>query len=99
MSGMTEKKEETGGLYARLLKAGKEAIEAAKIPFEVRKSEKDLEKEIIEIEQKISEQDLAIQTAKGARPLDLPTILNAIDKKALLERSLKQASELQKELF
>jgi hypothetical protein len=77
----------------------KEAIDAIKLPFEVRKSRKDLELAIIKIEQEIAEKDLKIQDAKGARPFNLDTILDAIDDKALLERKLKQANELMEELF
>ena len=33
--------------YADLIRLGKEALDLVKIPFEVRKAEKDLEKEII----------------------------------------------------
>lgn len=85
--------------YATLLKMGKDALDSLKIPFEVRKAEKDLEKEIINIEQSISEQDLKIQEAKGQRPLNLRSILDAIDEKGLKQRELKLAQELQKELF
>lgn len=85
--------------YADLLKMGKEALDLVKIPFEVRKAEKDLEKEIINLEQAIAEQELTIQTAKGQRPLILSNILDAIDKKDLKERELRLATELQKELF
>lgn len=85
--------------YADLLKLSKDALEAIKIPFEVRKAEKDLEKEIINLEQSIAEQELKIQEAKGSRPINLKSILDAIDAKELKERELKQAQELQKELF
>ena len=85
--------------YEALLKLGKDAIEAIKIPFEVRKAEKDLEKEIINLEQAIAEQDLKIQEAKGTKPLNLRAILDSIDEKDLKERDLKLAQELQKELF
>lgn len=85
--------------YAALLKLGKEALDLVKIPFEVRKAEKDLEREIINIEQSIAEQELKIQEAKGTRPLVLKAILDAIDIKDLKERELRLAKELQEELF
>ena len=85
--------------YSELLKLGKEALDVIKIPFEVRKAEKDMEKEIINYEQKIAEQEMKIQEAKSQRPINLSTILDAIDEKDLLERNLRLASELQKELF
>lgn len=85
--------------YSELLKLGKEAIDAIKIPFEVRKAEKDLEKEIIILEQQIAEQELKIQESKSARPINLRNILNAIDTKDLKERDLRLAKELQTELF
>ena len=85
--------------YSALLRLGKEALDLVKIPFEVRKAEKDLEREIINIEQSIAEQELKIQEAKGTRPLVLKAILDAIDVKDLKERELRLAKELQEELF
>ncbi len=96
---MTEISTTVKAKYSDLLKLGKEALDLIKIPFEVRKAEKDLEKEIINLEQAIAEQDLKIQEAKGKRPLVLKDILNAIDEKDLKERDLRLAVELQKELF
>lgn len=95
---MSEQAEKTSK-YAALLKLGKEAIDAIKIPFEVKKAEKDLEREIINIEQAIAEQELKIQEAKGTRPLNLKLILEAIDAMDLKKRELKLAKELQTELF
>lgn len=91
--------EEKTTKYSALLRLGKEALDLVKIPFEVRKAEKDLEREIINIEQSIAEQELKIQEAKGTRPLVLKTILDAIDVKDLKERELRLAKELQIELF
>ncbi len=85
--------------YSQLLKMGKDALDAIKVPFEVRKAEKDLEKEIINLEQAIAEQELKIQESKGTRPLNLKCILDAIDAKDLKERELRLAKELQEELF
>lgn len=85
--------------YEQLLKLGKEAIDLLKIPYEVRKAKKDLEKEIINLEQEIAEQDMKIQEAKSQRPLNLKLILDAIDNKDLKERELRLATELEKELF
>ena len=85
--------------YKDFLKAGKEKLDELKIPFQVRKASKQLEKEIIEIEEKIATMELDIQEAKGEHPFNLDKILNAIDNKAIQERKLKQANELMKELF
>ncbi len=85
--------------YAQLLKLGKDALDLIKIPYEVKRAEKDLEKAIIDIEQEIAEQDLKIQESKGSRPINLKLILEAIDEKDIKERELKLAIELQKELF
>ena len=85
--------------YEDLLKLGKEALDLVKIPFEVRKARKDVEKEVITIEQKIAEKDAEINNAKSARPFILKTILDAIDDKEILERELKQVNELLEELF
>ena len=85
--------------YEDLLKLGKEALDLIKIPFEVRKARKDLEKEIINIEQQIAEKDATINDAKSSRPFGLDKVLDAIDDKALLERKLGQVNELLVELF
>ncbi len=85
--------------YSDLLKMGKEALDLVKIPFEVRKAENDMKREVIVLEQAIAEQELKIQEAKGARPINLKSILDAIDEKDLKERDLKLAKELQAELF
>ena len=85
--------------YSDLLSLGKEALDAVQKPFKVLKAKKDLEKEIISVEQAIAEQDLKISEAKGAHPINLRNILDCIDKKDLLERDLKLAKELQEELF
>lgn len=85
--------------YSQLLKLGKDAIDLLRIPFEVRKAEMDLSKEIIDLEQAIAEQDLKIQEAKSQRPIKLRTILDAIDEKDLKQRELKLALALKEELF
>lgn len=85
--------------YRELIALGKEALDRVTGEFEARKAEKDLEKEIIGIEQEIAEQDMVIQQAKSQRPFKLEAILNAIDKKDIKERKLRQAKELQAELF
>jgi len=96
---MSELSTEVKKKYIDLIKLGKDALDAIKAPFEARKAEKDLEKEVINIEQSIAEQELKIQTAKGEKPFNLKLILEAIDTKDLKERELKLAKELQKELF
>ncbi len=96
---MSELSTEVKKKYLDLIKLGKDAIELIKAPFEAKKAEKDLEKEIINIEQAIAEQELIIQTAKGEKPFNLKKILDSIDVKDLKERELKLAKELQSELF
>lgn len=96
---MSQVEEKKGTKYEALLKLGKDALDAIKIPFEVRKAEKDLEKEIINLEQAVAEQELTIQEAKSQRPLNLKKILESIDVKDLKNRELKLARELQAELF
>lgn len=85
--------------YVDLLALGKEAIDAIKRPFHARKARKQLESEIIDLEQKIAEYDIKIMDAKTAFPFKLDSILDAIDEKELTERKLGQAEELLSELF
>tara|TARA_R110000782_G_scaffold113397_3_gene203398 strand:+ start:488 stop:790 length:303 start_codon:yes stop_codon:yes gene_type:complete len=100
---MSEKKEEVPSgcatKYAELIKMGKDALDAVKAPFEVRRASKDLEKAIIDLEQEIAELELDIVKAKSGKPFKLDVILIAIDAKDLKERELRLANELQKELF
>jgi hypothetical protein len=88
-----------GQKYAELIRMGKDALDAVKAPFEVRRAKKDLEKAIIDIEQEIAELELDIVKAKSGKPFKLDVILIAIDAKDLKQRELKLAVELQEELF
>lgn len=83
----------------QLYSLAKDTLEAIKIPFEVAKAKKDLEKEIICIEQSIAEKELSIQDAKQSRPFNINKIIDTVDDKELLERKLKQANSLLEELF
>lgn len=85
--------------YLDLIKLAKEKIEDIKAPFVARKNELSLEAEINDIESKIADADLKIQTEKSSKEVNWKTVRKAIDDKALLERELNQMKELQKELF
>ena len=94
-----EVKDGCASKYADLIRMGKDALDAVKAPFEVRRASKDLEKAIIDIEQEIAELELDIVKAKSGKPFKLDVILIAIDNKDLKERELKLATALQEELF
>lgn len=96
---MSKDTKETATKLEQLYKLSKEVIDAIKLPFEIAKAKKDLEREIITIEQEIAELDQKITDVKMQRPFALKTIIDAIDDKALAERKLKQAQELLEELF
>lgn len=85
--------------YSDLLKLGQEKLDELKVPFQVRKAHKQLEKEIIEIEEEIASLELKVEEAKGKHPFELDTILDAIDDLAIQNRKLQQAKELMTELF
>jgi len=85
--------------YADFLQAGKDVIEAVKLPFKVKAAKNDLNGEIIKLEQQLAEADLAIVKAKSEHPLKLDDILKSINHRELTERKLEQANELSKELF
>ncbi len=86
-------------LYEKLLKAGKEALDAAKVPFKVRKAEKDLESKIIDVEQEIADAELAVEEAKGSDPIKWDTLIDKTDELELKKRKLAQLNQIQKELF
>lgn len=86
-------------LYSELLKKTKEAVELLQIPFKVRKTEKELEMKIIEVEQSIANHDLTIEEQKSKHPIDWEALIDAIDDKEIKERKLNQLKELQNELF
>ena len=98
---MTKKKDENiiCRTYADFLKAGKDTIEAVKLPFKVRTAKNDLRGEIIKLEAEIAEGELAIVEAKSKHPFDLQLILDKIDDKETAEMRLEQANELMEELF
>ena len=98
---MSEKEEENVvcKTYKDFLKAGKDVVEAVKLPFKVKTAKNDLAGEIIKLEGEIAECELAIIKAKGNHPFAMSKILNEIDSKELKERQLKQANELMEELF
>lgn len=85
--------------YIDLIKMAKEVIEDVKAPFIAKKNELSLQGEINEIESKIADADLKIQTEKSSKEVNWKTVRKAIDEKALLERELNQMKELQEELF
>lgn len=85
--------------YLDLIKLAKEKIEDIKAPFVARKNELSLEAEINDIESKIADADLKIQTEKSSKEVNWKTVRKSIDDKALLERELQQMKELQSELF
>ena len=86
-------------LYKDLLKLGKEAIAEIELPFKVKKEQKNLEMEILELEQTIARDELTIQEQKCKFPVNWHDLLNAIDNKAINERKLKQLQDLQTEMF
>lgn len=85
--------------YIDLIKKGKEALDAIKAPFIAAKAEKDLEVKILDIQQKIAESDLTIQEEKSKNPTNWDLVVDKLDNKDLLGRSLKQLQELKEELF
>ena len=88
-----------GKLYKQLLELGKEAIADIERPFKVRKEQKNLEMEIIKLEQQLAKDDLTLTEQKSANPIDWNKLIDAIDSKELNERKLKQLKNLEQELF
>ena len=85
--------------YEDFLKAGKDVIEAVKLPFQVKSAKNKLAGEIITLESEIADAELAIVKAKSEQPFELSKILTKINSKELIERKLVQANQLSEELF
>ena len=86
-------------LYKDLLAKTKEAIADIERPFKVRKEQKNLEMEIIKLEQQLAKDDLTLTEQKSANPIEWNKLIDAIDSKELNERKLKQLQNLEAELF
>lgn len=86
-------------LYRELLAKTKEAIADIERPFKVRKEQKNLEMEIIKLEQQLAKDDLTLTEQKSANPIEWNKLIDAIDSKELNERKLKQLKDLEQELF
>lgn len=86
-------------LYKDLLKLGKDAIAEIELPFKVKKEQKNLEMQILELEQQIAKDELTIQEQKTKSPISWDALVNALDNKAINERKLAQLIELENELF
>ena len=86
-------------LYKDLLKLGKDAIAEIELPFKVKKEQKNLEMQILELEQQIAKDELTIQEQKTKSPISWDSLINALDNKAINERKLVQLESLEKELF
>lgn len=82
-----------------LLKLGKDALEAIKVPFKVKKDKKALERWIIEKEELEATLQYDITELKGNSDFNPDSILDKEDDLALCIRRLKQGEELLKELF
>lgn len=85
--------------YKELIKMGKDAIEAAQVPFKVKAEQKKLELKMLEEESKIASLELEVQKLKGANPINWDSLLNAIDKVELAKRVFKKLELLNEELF
>lgn len=86
--------------YKDYLGMAKELRDKAMIPFKVRKAEKALELRIIEVEAEVASKELAIQDLVTENTeINYDNLINAIDRKELLERKFKQLNELKDQLF
>ena len=84
---------------SELLKMSEAGLKLIKLPFKLRKEQKQLESWVIELEEKIATLDSEINDLKAAETLKVDSILNKEDERKLAERRLTQGQELMKELF
>ena len=85
--------------YIDLIKASKEVLDDIKAHFIAKKNEKQLEMEILKIEEQIADRELKVQSAKSDKEVVWSKVGEAIDELELLKRRLKQFQALKEELF
>lgn len=85
--------------YSKILKMGKEAVQASMAPIRSREMRKKAELEQCQIESKIVEAEQKIQDICSGYPIDFDGLILQVDKKALLERRLKQYGEIIDQMF
>ena len=82
-----------------LLKLGKDALKAVKLPFKLKKEKKNLESWILDYEEKVATLEQEISDLKADENMNVDKILDKVDECELAERRLKQGQNLMKELF
>lgn len=85
--------------YDKILKMGKEAVQTSMAPIRAREMRKKAELETCQIESKIVEADQKIQEICSEYPINFDNLISQIDKKALLERRLKQYGQIVDQMF
>ena len=85
--------------YIDLIKSSKEILDDIKAHFIAKKNEKQLEMEILKIEEQIADRELKVQSAKSDKEVVWNKVGEAIDDLELLRRRLKQFQALKEELF
>lgn len=86
-------------LYKDLLNKGKEVIDAIELPFKIKKEEKNLEMEILKVEQQIAKDELTVQEEKSRFPINWTKVIDAIDDLNINKRKLQTLLSLEEELF
>lgn len=85
--------------YKKILAMTKEAIDKTLVPIRARQAKQQGELEMMKIEEQILTLESEIQEITVKHPLNYDTLLNKLDKVALLERRKKQFGRVIKELF
>lgn len=85
--------------YSEIIKMAKEDLDAAKAPLRAAQMKKKAEGEALEIETKIMDLDAKIQDLASAYPIDFNSLIESLDKRALLERRKDQFGRIIKEMF
>ena len=86
-------------LYSKLLEKGKDAIAALERPFKVEKEKKNLEMKILDLKQTLATDELTIQEQMSSHPVDWDKLIEAIDRKEVNQRKLKQLETLEMKMF
>lgn len=85
--------------FAEALKMGKEKLGKTLVPVKVNRAKKQAELEMCKLDEQIATQEAKIHELCTSEDVNFPSIIDAQDKLALLERKRKQYQKILDEMF
>lgn len=85
--------------YKESLKMGKKKIGELLIPVKTKRAKKQAELEMCKLEEDLATKQAALHEACTSESVNFPTIIESLDKIALLERKIKQYDAILTQMF